>query len=236
MVCWEYVPQASFMQRIGLTFVVLVMLSAMLTFFHYRQRSADVSVTSEELGCSESAAIEVDSQACTSGFDFSLVTVDVKWDPRDVFESSRCVVQLFYGSMVVAEWHGSSENGEKNGVFAADLSADKATLTLASPEGHLSIRVSELVEGRLLGAGCPEPPRNPQQRSRPCRKKFNAKHIIEEHGCSESVAVEANSVPTKSSESTPLVAIPKGAEELDVADLPSPCRRRRLEQGPLLVA
>lgn len=234
MGCWEYVQQASFMQRIGVISAGLVMLSAVLAMFHYgrrpdtrdKQLQQDVPATSEE----ESP------QDCTSAFDFSLVNLDVKWEMRDVFESRRCVVQLLYGRMVVGEWHGSSENGEENGVVDACLSKDKATLTLSSADGRLSMSVSEFVAGALLGAGCPEPPKHLQQGSRRCREKLNTKHIIEELGCSESAAVEARSVPTKSFESGPSVAIPKGGEELGVADLPSPCRRRRLRQGPLLVA
>mmetsp|Transcript_105968 Transcript_105968/g.187666 ORF Transcript_105968/g.187666 Transcript_105968/m.187666 type:complete len:312 (+) Transcript_105968:93-1028(+) len=72
-------------------------------------------------------------------------------------------IQLWYADTLVHEWHGEDYTcdtcSRQTGIWNGTLSEDKATLSLWGPQGGpQSISVPELIEGHLLGAGCPEPP------------------------------------------------------------------------------
>jgi len=110
---------------------------------------------------------------CATGLDMSLVSVDVRRDSSETKDSMRCVSHLFYGSNMVHEWYGLCDAGGdgsiQDGICDAHLSEDKATLTLLGADGIVEISVPEIVEGALLGAGCPEPARSQQPGSRRSR-------------------------------------------------------------------
>jgi hypothetical protein len=72
--------------------------------------------------------------------------------------TTKWVTHLKYSGNIVCTWHGvEGEDGKQSGVCNARLSREKTILTLFTDDGLLKINVPEVVEGWLLGAGCPEP-------------------------------------------------------------------------------
>lgn len=102
------------------------------------------------------------SEAAPAGVDLSLVSVDVgRHGYSESEDMLSCVTKLLYGGSLVCEWSGlceaRSDGALQSGICSGRLSRDNATLTLQCVDGLLKIDVLEVVEGWLLGVGCPEP-------------------------------------------------------------------------------
>jgi len=115
----------------------------------------------------------MEAQPAKADIDWTSVDIDFRKEDDETGQVLYFAT-LYYGESVVSQWYGrwdtNPDNEFQSGIHDAQLSQDKATLTLHSGDGLLKISVPEILEGWMLGAGCPEPAGSLQKGSR-CKRK-----------------------------------------------------------------